>query len=67
MKLYVIGAFVQFTDFVTKRLMSECDVCMMAERAPRVGQLYTVEGSSVVVTKVEHFGKVITVQATESN
>ena len=63
MKLYVIGDFVQFSKEKATRLIESCDACMLADRAPRIGETYSGPGfPQAVVTKVEHEGKVITVR-----
>lgn len=63
MKLYVIGDFLDLPRPTINRLMGECDAAMLAERAPFVGEKYTtMDGVAVIVTKVEHQGKVVTVE-----
>ena len=70
MKLYVIGDFISLPlpRSTIERLMGECDACMTAGRAPFVGEKYTAtDGVAVVVTKVEHGGKVVTVEPIGGN
>jgi hypothetical protein len=68
MKLYVIGDFVELPRPTIERLMDACDACMLAERAPFIGEIYTTtDGVSVIVTGVDHQGKVVTVEPTGGN
>lgn len=61
MKLYVIGDFQHLPENEVVCLMNECDACMLAERAPIVGEIYSTlsENMQVRITEVEHLGKVV--------